>query len=126
MCFFIFGCFLNFIFIIKLVFLIIFKPLQDIAVHYKCRKLQYAIVLQVICDADMLFTDCFAGYPGSVGDYRIFHNSDFYRQVQINLPDFFPDGEFIVGDKAYPVLTWCIPPFRDNERLTRVNIKKYN
>lgn len=26
--------------------------------------------------------------------------------------------EFIVGDKAYPVLTWCIPPFIDRGNLT--------
>ncbi|XP_032668363.1 protein ALP1-like [Odontomachus brunneus] len=96
---------------------------QEFAVHYKCRKLQYAIVLQAICDADLLFLDCFAGYPGSVGDYRIFRNSDIYKEVRRNIPPFFPKDEYIIGDKAYPVLTWCIPPFRDNERLTQ---KKFN
>ncbi|XP_011858935.1 PREDICTED: putative nuclease HARBI1 isoform X2 [Vollenhovia emeryi] len=96
------------------------KPnLQEAAIHYKCRKLQYAVVLQAICDTDLIFIDCFTGYPGSVGDYRIFRNSDLYREVQRDLPAFFPDGEYIVGDKAYPVLTWCIPPFRDNGRLTQ-------
>ncbi|XP_071576708.1 uncharacterized protein, partial [Temnothorax nylanderi] len=91
------------------------------AIHYKSRKLQYAVVLQAICDADLHFIDCFTGYPGSVGDYQIFRNSqsDIYRDVNRNLPAFFPDDEFIIGDKAYPVLTWCIPPFRNNGRLTR-------
>ncbi|XP_018363192.1 PREDICTED: putative nuclease HARBI1 [Trachymyrmex cornetzi] len=93
--------------------------IQEIAIHYKCRKLQYAVVLQATCDANLVFIDCFVGYPGSVGDYRIFRNSDLYKEVSRDSSIFFPNGEFIVGDKAYPVLTWCIPPFRDNGRLTQ-------
>ncbi|XP_039313510.1 uncharacterized protein LOC120359578 [Solenopsis invicta] len=37
----------------------------EVALHYKCRKMQYAIVLQAICDADLRLIDCFTGYPGS-------------------------------------------------------------
>lgn len=107
-------------------YIFIKKPeLEETAIHYKSRKLQYAVVLQAICDADLHFIDCFTGYPGSVGDYRIFRNSDIYRDVNRNFPAFFPDDEFIIGDKAYPVLTWCIPPFRNNGRLTR-NQKTFN
>ncbi|XP_028045409.2 protein ALP1-like [Monomorium pharaonis] len=97
--------------------------IEEIAVHYKCRKLQYAVVLQAICDADLHFIDCFAGYPGSVGDYRIFRNSNLYREVCRDFYAFFPNGEFIVGNKAYPVLTWCIPPFRNNGRFSHEQIK---
>ncbi|XP_025155756.1 protein ALP1-like [Harpegnathos saltator] len=61
-------------------FIFIKKPnIEEFAIHYKSRKLQYAIVLQAICDADLHFVDCFASYPGSVGDYRIFRNSDIYQ-----------------------------------------------
>lgn len=102
-------------------YVITYFSLQEIAIHYKCRKLQYAIVLQAICDVDLLFIDCFAGYPGSVGDYRIFRNSNLYREVHRNRPAFFPEDEFIVADKAYPVLPWCIPAFRNNGRLTQVS-----
>ncbi|XP_018366334.1 PREDICTED: putative nuclease HARBI1 isoform X2 [Trachymyrmex cornetzi] len=101
-------------------YIFIKKPnFEEVAVHYKCRKLQYAVVLQAVCDADLRFTDCFAGYPGSVGDYRIFRNSDLFREVQNDRSVFFPNGEFVVGDKAYPVLTWCVPPFRNNGHLTQ-------
>lgn len=94
------------------------------AEHYKCRKLHYAVVLQAICDADLRFMDCYAGYPGSVGDYRIFRNSDIYKEVERNVQDFFPDDEFIIGDKAYPTLKWCIPPYKNYGRLTQVNTNK--
>lgn len=41
---------------------------------------------------------------GYVSDTRIFKNSDFYKDVQRNREHYFPNNEFIVGDKAYPVL----------------------
>lgn len=91
---------------------------------YNTRKCRYAIVLQVVCDADLRFIDCFTGYPGSVGDLRVFRNSDLWHAVHRNINNFFPDQEFIIGDKAYPVLGWCLPPYRDNGHLTRV--KKLN
>lgn len=81
-------------------------------------------MLQAISDTDLVFIGAFTGYPGSVGSVgdRIFRNSELYKEVQQDLHVFFPDDEFIVGDKAYPILTWCIPPFRDNGRLTQVRI----
>ncbi|XP_039303184.1 protein ALP1-like [Solenopsis invicta] len=75
--------------------------IQEVALHYKCRKMQYAIVLQAICDADLRLIDYFTGYPGSVGDYRIFRNSDICKRINRNPPAFFPNGEYIIGDKAY-------------------------
>lgn len=78
---------------------------------YITRKCNYSMTLQAICDSDLKFTDVFVGFPGSVSDNRIFRNSDIYRQVRNNLLHYFPDGEFIIGDKAYPVLSWCIPPY---------------
>jgi len=69
----------------------------------------------------MRFIDCFAGYPGSVGDLRIFRNSDLWHTVHRNKNDFFPNGEYIIGDRAYPVLGWCLSPYRDNGHLTRVS-----
>lgn len=74
-----------------------------------------------MCDSELRFTDCFAGYPGSVSDRRIFRNSDLCLNAEQNVNAFFPNGEYIIADKAYPVLSWCIPPYIDNGRLTRVN-----
>lgn len=65
--------------------------------------------------------DCFAGYPGSVGDYRIFRNSDIYHQIERNPTRYFPNNEHILGDKAYPLKNWCLTPYKDIGRLTAVS-----
>jgi len=54
----------------------------------------------------MRFIDCFAGYPGSVGDLRIFQNNDLWHTVHRNKNNFFPNGKYIIGDRAYSVLGW--------------------
>ncbi|XP_024894120.1 protein ALP1-like isoform X2 [Temnothorax curvispinosus] len=91
--------------------------------YYRTYKKTYAIILQAVCDARMKFTDCFAGFAGSVGDLRVFRNSDLWREIQIDKQSFFPNDEFIIGDKAYPVLTWCISPYIDRGQLTAAQIK---
>lgn len=92
---------------------------------YICRKCFHAVTLQAICDHELQFTDCFAGYPSSVHDARIFNNSDVYKEILMDQKKYFPNGEFILGDKAYPLLSWCIPPFIDNGRLTGIQ-KQFN
>ncbi|XP_011705234.1 PREDICTED: putative nuclease HARBI1, partial [Wasmannia auropunctata] len=87
---------------------------------YLTRKCRYAVILQTVCDVDLRFTDCYAGYPGSVGDLRVFHNSDLYHSIHRNKDSFFPNEEFIVGDKAYPVLRWCLTAYKDNGHLTQM------
>ncbi|XP_025161025.1 protein ANTAGONIST OF LIKE HETEROCHROMATIN PROTEIN 1-like [Harpegnathos saltator] len=86
---------------------------------YNTRKCRYAIVLQAVCDIDLRFIDCFTGYPVSVGDLRVFRNSDLWHAVNRNRNNFFPHEEYIIGDKAYPILGWCLPPYKDNGHLTR-------
>ncbi|XP_011687395.1 PREDICTED: putative nuclease HARBI1 [Wasmannia auropunctata] len=87
---------------------------------YLTRKCRYAISLQAICDAKLKFIDCYAGYPGSVGDLRVFRNSNFWHSVHRNPTLFFPNEEFIVGDKAYPIRKWCLTAYRDNGHLSEV------
>jgi hypothetical protein len=57
-------------------------------------------------------------YPGSVSDTRIFRNSDIYQKVMLNMNNYFPNDEFIIGDKAYPVLPWCMSPYINRGALT--------
>jgi len=73
-----------------------------------------------VCDANLIFTDCFVGFAGSVHDARIFRNSDFWRAVTANKNVFFPNNEFIIGDKAYPILSWCLAPYINRGNLTEV------
>ncbi|XP_018313143.1 putative nuclease HARBI1 [Mycetomoellerius zeteki] len=98
---------------------------KEHSLHYKIRKKNYAVVLQAVCDSELRFIDCFAGYPGSVGDRRIFRNSDLFWAAEHNMNALFPNGEYIIADKAYPVLSWCIPSYIDNGRLTRAQ-KHFN
>jgi hypothetical protein len=92
-------------------------PMQDPEV-YVTRKCNHAFTAQGICDADLKFTDVFIGYPGSVSDTRIFKNSPIYEDIMINRDELINNGEYIIGDKAYPVLDWCIPPYIDRGNLT--------
>ncbi|XP_012219683.2 putative nuclease HARBI1 isoform X1 [Linepithema humile] len=87
---------------------------------YLTRKCRYAVTLQAICNADLYFTDCYVGYPGSVSDVRVFHNSDFWHNVNRNYRNFFPNEEYIIGDKAYPLYKWCLTAYRDNGHLSQV------
>lgn len=61
------------------------------------------------------------GYAGSVNDSRIFRNSDLWMSVEENRAKFFPENEYIIADKAYPVLSWCIPPYINKGTLTQVS-----
>lgn len=84
---------------------------------YITRKCHYALTLQAICDARLKFTDCFVGYPGSVSDTRIFRNSNIYHGICADRRRYFPNGEFLIGDKAYPVLDFLVPPYIDRGNL---------
>lgn len=84
-------------------------------------KKKYAMVLQAVCLPSLEFSDCFAGYPGSVGDLRVFRNSPLFLEVNENYRRYFPENEYIIGDKAYPVYTWIISAFIRNGILTPVN-----
>jgi len=95
------------------------------AESYINRKCFYAITLQGICDASMKFIDCFAGYPSSVSDVRIFRNSDIYIDVMSNPNRYFPENQILLGDKAYPVLQWLIPPYIDRGNLNAVH-RRFN
>ncbi|KAK9729601.1 DDE superfamily endonuclease [Popillia japonica] len=90
---------------------------------YINRKCFHGITLQAICQPNLMFTDCFTGYPSSVSDIRIFRNSDIYNSILSHFNTYFNEDEYVIGDKAYPTLNWCIPPFIERGRLTREQIR---
>lgn len=103
------------------------KAPNEYAQSYTNRKCFTAVTLQAICDHQMIFTDCFVGYPSSVHDSRIFKNSPIYKKIIAAKGMYFPGEEFIIGDKAYPILSWCIPPFIKRGRVTaRMTNFNYN
>ncbi|KAK5647839.1 hypothetical protein RI129_002731 [Pyrocoelia pectoralis] len=83
------------------------------------------ITLQGICDDEMKFTDCCAGYPSSVSDVKIFKNSVIYAEFINNPNVYFEENYFIIGDKAYPNKKYCISPYIDRGNLTRRQ-KRFN
>lgn len=87
---------------------------------YITRKSNYAMTLQAIAVPNLKFIDCYIAYPGSVSDIRIFRNSHIYEDVRNNFDNYFQPENFIIGDKAYPLLKWCIPPYIERRRLTDV------
>uniref|UniRef100_A0A1Y1KHN8 DDE Tnp4 domain-containing protein n=1 Tax=Photinus pyralis TaxID=7054 RepID=A0A1Y1KHN8_PHOPY len=98
------------------------KPQKKIQESYITRKCNYAFTLQAIAIPSLQLTDVFIGYPGSVSDHRIFRNSDIYRAIINNVEQYFPENEFIIGDKAYPILNWCIPPYINRGNLTAAQV----
>ncbi len=70
------------------------------------RKGRHSINVQLVCDADLIITNCVVKWPGSVHDARILRESALYRDLQTNRPD-----GVILGDSAYPLLPWLMTPF---------------
>lgn len=86
---------------------------------YYNRKGGYSIVVQAVVDAKCLFTDLYIGWPGSVHDARVLSNSELYKKC-VN-QDYLQGNPlrvnnhsiplFLVGDSAYPLLSWLVKPF---------------
>lgn len=93
------------------------KPAER-GIDYFNRKDYYLVVLQAVVMEDLRFIDAFAGFPGKVHDARIFHNSPLFVNGQAKCR-----GGHLLGDSAYPNLTWLLTPFRDNGHLTETQIR---
>ena len=89
------------------------------------RKRFHSVNLQAVTDPDLLITDAFCGYPGRVHDARVFRNSPLYQAVIANEEEFFPGNCHILGDSAYPLLSWILTPFKNYGNLTRCQ-RNYN
>lgn len=75
-------------------------------------------MLQGVVDADMKFTNIYCGEPGSLHDARVLRRSLLYNTAQNDMENIFPNETCIIGDSAYPLLSWLVLPFRDNGHLT--------
>eukprot|EP01018_Ginkgo_biloba_P024317 Gb_26981 [translate_table: standard] len=90
------------------------KPYGVDGVDYYNRKQSYSVVLQGVCDTDRRFLDVFCGFPRSVHDSRILHNSGLYKRAEdkdilhgkpIYINYGFKVGQYLLGDARYP----CLP-----------------
>uniref|UniRef100_A0A1X7U3J5 DDE Tnp4 domain-containing protein n=1 Tax=Amphimedon queenslandica TaxID=400682 RepID=A0A1X7U3J5_AMPQE len=99
---------------------------SESASDYFNRKCFYSIIIQAVVDFRGRSLDINIRWPGKVHDARVFANSLFFRRV--NSGDYLPDMKWqingvdvplcILGDPAYPLLTWLMKPYPDSEQLT--------
>ena len=95
------------------------SPANDMD-SYLNRLNYYSIVLQGVCDNEMIFTNCFTGYAGSVHDARVLWNSTLALAAANHQNDMFPLQMFIIGDSAYPLQQWLMVPVkRQGPQLTQ-------
>ena len=64
-------------------------------------------LLQVICDADLMFVDVVAKWPGSVHDSRILRRSALFDAFEGNHR---PIDGFLLGDSGYMLREWLLTP----------------
>ncbi|KAJ8914227.1 hypothetical protein NQ315_003590 [Exocentrus adspersus] len=84
-------------------------------VDYYNRKSFHSVILQGVCNDNMLFTDVFIGMPGKCHDARVFRNSPLYDKI-IN-ENLVNNNQHLLGDSAYPLMLNLLTPFRDNGHL---------
>ena len=64
---------------------------------YVNRKAFHSVVLQGVCDMNLLFHHAYTGWPGSTHDARVLRNSQLFKESD----HMFSPGEFLLGDGAY-------------------------
>ena len=92
-----------------------------------------SILMQGMVDHAGHFTDIYIGWPGRVHDARVFINSSLYRRGESGR--LFPNWKktiagkeiplLVLGDPAYPLLSWLMKSFPDNGSLS-VQQKTFN
>jgi hypothetical protein len=95
------------------------KPVINGRIYFG-RKQHYSLLLQAVCDCNMLFTNVHCGEPGSFHDCRMLRRSDLFHIAENHLHELFPNGSFLLGDKGYVGIgkKWIVTPFRDLGNLT--------
>jgi hypothetical protein len=94
-----------------------------VASDHRNRYKSFSILLQGVVDSKCYFTSINTGPPGSLHDSAHFKSTELYRKVDEGIMGGFHDDPltwgtgltfppYIVADRGYPLLSWCITPFK--------------
>ena len=94
-----------------------------VAADHRNRNKSFSILLQGVVDSKCYFTSINTGPPGSLHDSAHFKSTELYRKVEEGIMGGFHDDPlaweaalpfppYIVADRGYPLLSWCITPFK--------------
>jgi hypothetical protein len=94
-----------------------------VAADHRNRYKSFSILLQGVVDSKCYFTSINTGPPSSLHDNAHFKSTELYRKVEegtmggfhddpLTWPAGLPFPPYIVGDRGYPLLSWCITPFK--------------
>ena len=98
-------------------------PNSVIAADHRNRYKAFSILLQAVVDTKCYFTSVNTGPPGSLHDSAHFKTTELHRKVEegvmggfhddpLTWPAALPFPPYIVADQGYPLLSWCITPFK--------------
>lgn len=82
------------------------------------------MLLQGICDHELLLTDVYAGEVGSLHDYTLYRRSPIYNKIITNNITFY-NQSYLAGDLAYTLNINLVVGFKDNGHLTALQ-KQFN
>ncbi|KAM0825863.1 hypothetical protein ACQ4PT_069252 [Festuca glaucescens] len=83
-----------------------------------------SVLLQVLLDTDTRFTQVKVGWGGSRNLLNNFHASNLFKMcekgarlngIKLKLSDGSQVGEYIIGDKRYPLLPWLLTPYQEED-----------
>ena len=94
-----------------------------VAADHRNRNKSFSILLQAVVDSRCFFTSVNTGPPGSLHDSAHFKITELYRKVEEGVMGGFHDDPltwesglpfppYLVADRGYPLLSWCITPFK--------------
>ena len=94
-----------------------------VAADHRNRNKSFSILLQAVVDSKCYFTSINTGPPGSLHDSAHFKSTELYRKVEEGIMGGFHDDPltwdaglpfppYIIADRGYPLLSWCITPFK--------------
>jgi len=86
---------------------------------YLNRNHCHSVNLMAVCDSSARFTFCYAGFPGSAHDQRVFANSSLGLALDASPKRYFPSNYYhVIRDSAFQLHEHVMVPYKDTGSLT--------